>query len=152
MTSRRIHARAGFTLLEVMMAVTIFGIVALTLYGTFARTLRSKALAEAHAELTQTGRSAVARMAEEIASAFYPRDPTYGRTLYVSPLPIFRTLKGGTETMPLDEIMFTALSSRPASPTGRDNDQRFIFYSFPVTKTSRRSDDDRPRFGGRQPN
>ena len=33
----------GFTLIEVMLAITIFGIVATAIYGTFSRTLASKA-------------------------------------------------------------------------------------------------------------
>ncbi|HEY2386630.1 MAG TPA: type II secretion system protein GspJ [Candidatus Binatia bacterium] len=127
-------ARSGFTLLEVMMALTIFGLVAVTVYGTFARTLRSKSLAEGQAELTQNGRSAVARMADEIASAYYPRPPLYPATAYASiaPLTIFRSLQGGTEEMPLDAIMFTALSARPAGAAGRDSDQRIINYFFPI--------------------
>jgi prepilin-type N-terminal cleavage/methylation domain-containing protein len=39
MTTGRTHGR-GFTLMEVMLALGIFGIVTVTLYGTFARTLR----------------------------------------------------------------------------------------------------------------
>ena len=135
---------AGFTLLEVMMAVTIFGIVALTVYGTFARTLRSKTLAEDHAELTQTGRSAVARMADEIASAFYPRPPLYPASSYtgIASLTIFRSLQGGSETTPLDAILFTALSPRPAGAAGRDSDQRIISYFFPqrLGRSDRRDD------------
>jgi len=126
--------RRGFTLLEMMMAVTIFGIVALTVYGTFARTLRSKTIAEGDAELMQTGRSAVARMADEIASAFYPRPPLFAAADYgsIASLTWFRSLQGGTETMPLDSIVFTALSARPAGAAGRDSDQRIISYFFPL--------------------
>jgi prepilin-type N-terminal cleavage/methylation domain-containing protein len=60
----------GFTLIEVMLALGIFGIVAVTLYGTFSRTLRSKGLAERRAEITRVGRSALGRMADEIGSAY----------------------------------------------------------------------------------
>ncbi len=141
---RDTRARDGFTLLEVMMAVTIFGIVAMTVYGTFARTLRSQTLAENQAELTQTGRSAVARMADEIASAFYPRPPLYPVSAYgsIAPLTIFRSLRGGTETMPLDALIFTALSARPAGAAGRDSDQRIISYFFPIESGRRRRRDD----------
>lgn len=113
------------------MAVTIFGIVAITVYGTFARTLRSKRLAEEQAELTQEGRSAVARLADELASAFYPEQPPG--------LAIFRSLSGGTESMPLDSIIFTALSSRPAGIYGHDSDQRVISYFFPQRRDHGRS-------------
>ncbi len=108
-TMRR--GRRGFTLLEVMVALGIFGLVAVTLYGTFSRTLRSKALAEEHAEVTRIGRAAVNRMADEIGSAFYPRS--------LSGTAIFRVLRGGTDEAPLDTLMFTALSTRPAGLEGR---------------------------------
>lgn len=134
--------RRGFTLLEVMMAVTIFGIVALTVYGTFARTLRSKQLAEDQAELTQEGRSAVARIADELASAYYPEQP--------AGIAIFRSLSGGTEEMPLDSILFTALSSRPAGAAGRDSDQRVISYFFPQRR-DRGRDRGAERDGARGP-
>ena len=132
----------GFTLLEVMMAVTIFGIVALTVYGTFARTLRSKAIAEERADVVQAGRGAVARMADELASAFYPVQATSG-------LAIFRSLSGGTDTTPLDAIIFTALSPRPAGVVGRDSDQRIITYFFPERRDRMRAGDrDTPRAAG----
>ena len=133
--------RGGFTLLEVMMALTIFGIVALTVYGTFARTLRSKQLAEEHAELTQEGRSAVARIADELASAYYPDG--------ANDIRIFRSLRGGTDALPLDSISFSALSSRPAGIYGHDSDQRVISYFFPELRDGRRDHgarNDRPNF------
>jgi len=131
--------RGGFTLLEVMMALTIFGIVALTVYGTFARTLRSKQLAEEHAELTQEGRSAVARIADELASAYYPNG--------ANDIRIFRSLRGGTDALPLDSISFSALSSRPAGVYGHDSDQRVISYFFPELRSGRGARSDRPSFG-----
>src|SRR5262249_53900281 len=69
--------RAGFTLLEVMLALPILGIVATAVYGTFSRTLRSKQIADERADVLRTGRAALARMADEIASAFYPQEPAY---------------------------------------------------------------------------
>jgi prepilin-type N-terminal cleavage/methylation domain-containing protein len=123
--------RAGFTLLEVMMAVTIFGIVAVAVYGTFARTLRSKAIAEERATTVQIGRAALARMADEIASAYYPAVPEA----------IFRSLRGGTDDTPLDSIVFTALSSRPTGLVGNDSDQRTIAYFFPQRRDRMRAGD-----------
>lgn len=118
MTTRR----RGFTLIEVMLALGIFGIVAITLYGTFSRTLRSKALAEERAEVVRVGRAAVGRMADEIASAYYPRN--------LSGTAIFRVLPGGSDDAPLDALVFTALSARPAGLEGRATDQRMLAYFF----------------------
>src|SRR5258705_190264 len=93
---RPIERSSGFTLLELMVALGIFGLVATTLYGTFARTLRSKGLVERRAEITRVGRAAVNRMADEIGSAYYP---TAGRDTG-----FFRALKSGTEDAPLDSL------------------------------------------------
>jgi prepilin-type N-terminal cleavage/methylation domain-containing protein len=117
------RGRRGFTLIETMVALGIFGLVAVTLYGTFSRTLRSKAIAEERAEVTRAGRAAVGRMADEIASAFYPRTLPSGTA-------IFRVLRGGTDEAPLDSLVFTALSARPAGLETRASDQRYIAYFF----------------------
>ncbi len=118
------HTARGFTLLEVMMALTIFAIVAVTVYGTFSRTLRSKRIAEERIDVTHSGRSAVARMGEEIAAAFYPEPKQEAA--------IFRSLSGGTDDVPLDALVFSALSPRPSGSAGRDSDQRVVSYFFRV--------------------
>ena len=131
MTTRRPH---GFTLIEIMLALGIFGLVAVTLYGTFSRTLRSKGIAERRAEVTRLGRSAVGRIADEIGSAFYPKTRDGAA--------IFRVLKGGTETAPLDSLWFTALSARPTGIEGQQTDQRVIVYFFPHDRTRLHAGDD----------
>jgi prepilin-type N-terminal cleavage/methylation domain-containing protein len=128
MTMRRPR---GFTLLEIMVALGIFGLVTVTLYGTFARTLRSKAIAERRAEVTRLGRAALGRMADEIGSAFYPKTRDGAA--------IFRVLKSGSETEPLDALWFTALSARPAGLDGQSTDQRVIVYFFPRDRTRLRA-------------
>jgi prepilin-type N-terminal cleavage/methylation domain-containing protein len=120
----------GFTLLEVMLALGIFGLVTVTLYGTFSRTLRSKGLAERRAEVTRLGRAAVGRMADEISSAYYPTS--------LSGTAIFRVLKSGTEDAPLDSLVFTALSARPAGMDGHGTDQRMLAYFFPRDRSGLR--------------
>lgn len=125
---------AGFTLLEVMLALAILGIVATAVYGSFSRTLRSKGIAEERAEITRSGRAALGHMADEIAAAFYPTPKPAGV--------IFRSLAGGTESTPFDALVFSALSLRPSGSGGRDSDQRVISYFFPEPER---------RMGGRAP-
>lgn len=122
----------GFTLLEIMLALGIFGIVTVTLYGTFARTLRSKALAERQADVTRLGRAAIARMADEIASAYVPAN--------LKDLVFFRAYRSGTDDAPLDSLAFTALSSRPAGLEGAATDQRMLAYFFPRDRSGMRRD------------
>ncbi len=124
--------RRGFTLLEMMVALGIFGLVTVTLYGTFSRTLRSKMIAEERAEVTRIGRAAVGRMADEIGSAFYPKS--------LPGTAIFRVLRGGTDEAPLDSLVFTALSARPAGLEGRGTDQRMLAYFFARDRSSLRGE------------
>ena len=126
------RAVPGFTLMEVMLALAIFGIVTTMLYGTFSRTLRSKMIAEQRADVTRLGRAAVGRMADEIGSAYYP--------VGLSGTAIFRVLKSGTEDVPLDSLVFTALSARPAGLDGRATDQRMLAYFFPRDRNGLRRD------------
>jgi prepilin-type N-terminal cleavage/methylation domain-containing protein len=62
----------GFTLLEVLLAVTILGILLTTVYGSLSRTLSSKGVAEERAELYANGREAVLQIAADLEGAMPP--------------------------------------------------------------------------------
>jgi general secretion pathway protein J len=63
---------SGFTLLEVLLAVAIVGLILVTVYGALSRTMFSKQVAEERAELFANGRDVVLRMASEIEAALTP--------------------------------------------------------------------------------
>ncbi|MDX2168674.1 MAG: type II secretion system protein GspJ [Deltaproteobacteria bacterium] len=65
-------ADGGFTLLELLLAVVILGLVLTTVYGALTRTEFSKRRAEERAELYSAGRQAVLRMANDIEGALPP--------------------------------------------------------------------------------
>lgn len=65
-------ATSGFTLLELLLAVVILGLVLTTVYGALSRTEDSKRRAEERAELYSAGRQAVLRMANDIEAALPP--------------------------------------------------------------------------------
>ncbi len=62
----------GFTLIEILLAVVILGIILVTVYGSLSRTINSKDTAEERAELYASGREAVLKMASEIETAITP--------------------------------------------------------------------------------
>jgi len=64
----------GFTLMEVLLAVTILGFLLTAVYGAVSRTLNSKQIAESRAELFATGREAVLKMGSDIETAMRPKD------------------------------------------------------------------------------
>lgn len=125
----------GFTLLEVMLALTILAIVSATLYGTFSRTLRSRAIAEEHVDITRTGRSALGRMTDELAAAFYSGRAGSGEQASA----IFRSLPGGTEDLRLDAVAFSALAPRPSGLRQRGAARQVISYFFAEERGGMRS-------------
>lgn len=66
------RATGGFTLLEVMLAVTILGLLLATVYGAVTRTQSSKEHAEDRAELFAGGRQAVLKIAGDVEAALPP--------------------------------------------------------------------------------
>jgi prepilin-type N-terminal cleavage/methylation domain-containing protein len=125
--------RAGFTLLEVVLAVTIFGLVATAIYGTFSRTLRSKRIAEGRMDVVRTGRIAVNRIADEIATAAPDASQVTGEKKFLA-------VDAGDEAAPLASLAFWTLGSR-GGPEDFATDQRMIEYFFTTEgrSTSRRS-------------
>jgi type II secretion system protein J len=65
--------RNGFTLLEILIAVTILGIIMFTIYGALSRSIFAKNRSEERAEIYAAGREAVLRMADELEGALPPR-------------------------------------------------------------------------------
>ncbi|MFN8640292.1 MAG: prepilin-type N-terminal cleavage/methylation domain-containing protein [Candidatus Binatia bacterium] len=63
---------AGFTLLELLLAVVILGLITATVYGALARTESSKRIAENRAELYSAGRQAITKIANDIEGALPP--------------------------------------------------------------------------------
>ena len=69
MKSRRCN---GFTLMEVMMAVFIFGFIALTVYGVLSNAIRARTVSEERAELYALGRETLLRIVADLEGALLP--------------------------------------------------------------------------------
>jgi prepilin-type N-terminal cleavage/methylation domain-containing protein len=62
----------GFTLLEVLLAILILGLILASVYGALSRTASSKQHAEERAELYSSGRQALLKIANDIEGALPP--------------------------------------------------------------------------------
>lgn len=82
---------AGFTLLELLLAIVILSLIAATVYGSLARTESSKRVAEARAELYAAARQAMLKMASDVEAAL---PPPSGDRIY------FRGTHGGASEPP----------------------------------------------------
>ncbi len=69
MSARRTTAR-GLTLVEVLVAITIFAIVAVVVFGGFSQTMINKQILEEDADRTHVIRVAMERMVNELSMAY----------------------------------------------------------------------------------
>jgi prepilin-type N-terminal cleavage/methylation domain-containing protein len=86
----------GFTLLELMLAIVIVGLLLASVYGALSRTTSSKEIAEERAEVFSNARQAVLKMANDIEAALPPRS---GDRIY------FRSEGGGAGSAPTIEFV-----------------------------------------------
>ena len=68
--SKRVDREAGFTLLEVMLAIGILGFLTTIMWGSFSQTVKNKRAIEAAQDRLHTVRVALLRMAREIEMAY----------------------------------------------------------------------------------
>lgn len=110
----------GFTLLEVLVATTILGVVLLTVYGTVARTLTAANRAETRADVNASGRTTVLKIADELESAL---PPTAGFGVgFIG--------KKGNASVPTDAVQFTAVIRRLAGFQQLAGGRAIISYSL----------------------
>jgi len=115
------NARAGFTLLEVMVALAIVALVIGLVYGSFAGTAESKDFIENGNEVYHQGRWAMDKMEADLSTSFLnTRANSY--TLF------YGVNREGAENLPNDELHFTSYNHVKYNPTAQESDQQEVSY------------------------
>lgn len=116
-------ARRGMTLVEVMVAVTILGLVATITFGGFSQTMRNKQRMEEMADRSHVIRVAMERMVSEISMAYV--------SIHVNPNPALQSMntcfiggRGGHG----HRLDFTSFSHRRLYRDAHESDQNEISY------------------------
>lgn len=113
----------GLTLLEIMVAVGILGLVAMLVYGTLDAMSRSRRSMDYAAERHHQGRSALTRMAREIQTAFV----SLHRPLDTAQ-PFQRTAFLGSDHSTFDRLDFTSFSHQRIDANTHASDQNELSY------------------------
>jgi general secretion pathway protein J len=121
-TPRRDRRRvAGFTLIEVMLAVAILAILTTLMWSAFSQASRNKKRVEAAQERTHTVRTALLRMAREIEMTFLSEsnepDATLPRTQFIA-----------ASRPDVDELWFTAFAHQRLRGGSAEGDTSIIGY------------------------
>jgi len=122
----KIHARSGFTLVEILVAVTLFMIVIGAIYGTIQAGNASVAKTEERVDVYQTARIVLDQMVSELSSAYQPSE-TKQSTLIGEDTP-------GEETAPqYDKLTFLTTSHHASNTSEPASDVCKVSYTVHVT-------------------
>ena len=146
--------KRGFTLLEVILAVTILALIGTMIYGGFSQTALNKARVEEDVDRSRVVHMALERMVRELSMAFVSTHVNPSLDLRVS-----NTAFIGKDNGREDRIDFTSFSHRRLYRNARESDQNEISYFVtehpddPDIKVLARREqnriDDDPRKGGK---
>lgn len=153
--NRRRRSRAGITLIEAMIAITILTMVTTLVWGGFSQTARNKARVEADLDRMQEVRVTLNRMVRELGQTYISAQQNPDAALQT-----VKTAFVGVDHGDRDRIDFTSFSHRRLQRNAHESDQNELSYfiaSDPdpdhhgqrvlARREQNRIDDD-PRHGG----
>lgn len=120
MTTKR-PQQAGFTLLEILLALTIMGFITSILWGSFGTTAHIKKRTEAAQERAHAARVALARMTREIEMAFLSASEDLvtqqRRTMFI-----------GTSHSSIDDLLFSYFGHQRLRADVPESDTAIVSY------------------------
>jgi general secretion pathway protein J len=119
---RRNPSQAGFTLIEIMLALGLMAFVTSLLWGTFAQTVKVKKRIETAQDRTHTVRVALMRMTREIEMAFRSGSDAFGGTVER------RTMFSGTAHNDFDELRFSWFGHQRMRADAPEGDTAVVTY------------------------
>lgn len=113
----------GFSLLEVLVAISILAIISTLIFGAFNGMSRARSNMAHVADRYQQGRSALDRVGRELSSAFISAHRPYTQLQYVR-----ETSFIGSDDRPADRVDFTAFAYRRLARNAHESDQAEISF------------------------
>ena len=136
---------AGFTLLEIMVALFIFAVVITTVFGSFRAVFSSAEAVGGDVLLYQTARSCLSRMASDLASVYILDYPRYTKPTFNDSDDIFQVLgvSDDIQGTRFGRLQFASLAHVPFNMDPRQGVCRIVYYVLEDdddTLTVRRAD------------
>jgi general secretion pathway protein J len=129
---RRLSA-AGFTLLEILVAVFILGVVVTTVLASFNMVFSTTGALEASAAMFESGKTSLNRIVYDLENLFVLDRPIYKLPAANDPPDPYR-FQGGIDSfggMQLAKLRFTSRAHVPLSPSRRDGIAEIVYYLQP---------------------
>jgi general secretion pathway protein J len=116
---RRARA-AGFTLIEIMLAMAILAFITTIMWGSFSQTAQSKRALEAAQERTHTARVALMRMSRELEMAYLATETNMGAYT--------RTFLTSSAQATVDELSFSTFAHQRLRAGLAESDTSVVSY------------------------
>ena len=120
MTARR-HRSSGFTMIEMLLALSIFAFITTIMWGSFAQTASSKKVIQSEQERAHSVRVALMRMAREIEMAYVSDNEN-------TAIANRRTLFVGSARADVDELTFSTFAHQRLRAGAAEGDTSLITY------------------------
>lgn len=123
MNVRRLPGARGFTLIEVLIAVTVLALISGLLVTAFSSLKRSKEGVQRSSDRYREGRLAMARITRELESAYVSKHVPLDQSLWA-----VKTIFKGKRGSPADRVDFNAFVNRRTDRDSRQSDQAEVSY------------------------
>jgi len=123
--TRRRRASAGFTLVEMLVAVAILAMISVLIYGAFGGMKRSKEGIQRVNDRYREGRLAIGRISRELQSAYLSSQV---ETPLNQAIAVQKTAFVGTQGTPADRVDFNSFANRRIERDSHESDQCEISY------------------------
>ncbi len=129
---------AGFTLVEILVAIAILAVAMAIVAGSFTGTLRVQEAADRRTATTHAARTALDRIVQDLVSAApgSSSPPPAGSAAGTTPAPAFSVEDGELEGAPHDRLTFLTYG-RPLGSTERGSDRALVEYEVVVSDDRR---------------
>lgn len=155
-SSYRRRVAHGFTLLELLVSISILALMMTVIYQTTMRTAKAKARAEARASQVHDARVTLTKAGLDLSMAFLLRTPEHLGLKRGSPS--MKTIFRGINNWDQDRLYFTTLSHRRLFKGARESEQCEVEYKveadpkdptqFQLVRRESKEIDDKPEEGG----
>ncbi len=130
MSRRRDRRGAGFTLLEILVAIFIFAVIITTVFGSFRAVFFSADAVGSDVAIFQTARTCLNRMATDLGALYITEYPRYTKPAFDDPLDPYRLVGDTTDVTgnSFGRLQFASLAHLPLHGDHRRGVARIVYY------------------------
>ena len=122
----------GFTLVEVLIAILIFGIIVTTLLASHRSVFVSAPIVESNIDLYEMSGTCLGRIALDLRSIYISQPPAYQRPEFDADPDPYRVVGSAEGGSSLPRLRFASLAHLPLEQSSREGVAQIVYYETPT--------------------